>query len=1199
MKKSLTRNLAIGFGFSLLLLLGSSVTSYISIQNLLNSSQWVNHTYEVVSTLNDVVSPIHEAETAQRGFLITNDPEYLEPFHGAFEESLAALERVKTLTADNPPQQQRCDLLRSLINKRFGKLENLIRTKQETNLIDTKLLLAGKDYMDSIVVTIAGMKNNERELLTLRTRRFDTFSRYTPVIIILSSIFSVLIAIFFYVRVRNDINERVRLQKGLEEKDFEISRRIHTVSRIAASISSGDYSTRINDDEKDNLGSLSSTLNKMGDSLEYSFKQLSDKEWLQTGNALISETIIGEQSLQELNARALRAIAEYSQSSVGALYLNDGHQLLTFSAGYAFVPESDKINIRMGEGITGEVATTQKAIFIGETSSSPFQISFATGALKPNCIYTIPVSFEKKLLAVIELGSLNTYSEKDRLFFRNAADMIGISINMAQNRQRLQEVLEEVQAQSEELQAQHKELEMVNAEMEIQTEKLRVSEEELKVQQEELLQTNRELEERSKLLEERNTLIAIRNRDIQNKSEELVQSTRYKSEFLANMSHELRTPLNSILLLSRLMAENKDKTLSKDQVEYAQVIQSSGNGLLELIDEILDLSKIEAGKMDLDYSFLSLNQIIADMRMLFEPLAREKGIQFLSETEPGTKMEIETDRMRLEQILKNLLSNAFKFTKTGSITLRMKPDPDQKEGYILFEVTDTGIGIPDDKLGLIFEEFQQADGSTKRKYGGTGLGLSISRELSRLLKGELNVKSVEGEGSIFTLRIPVRRISQNDEIPVVPMLTSAPEQKDEQKREHRNDKLTLSEIPKSIPDDRQDILPADRSILIIEDDPHFAIALLNYTRSQHYKGIVAVRGDEGIQLAKKYNPMGILLDIQLPVKNGWEVMDELKKDSETRHIPVHIMSSFEAKKESLSKGAIDFINKPVALEQMAEIFRKIESVINLENRKVLIVEENPKHARALGYYLGSFKVQSSITKTIPESISALKKEDVKCVILDMGLPEMKGYEKLEIIKGTPGFENIPIIIFTGKSFSRTEEQRIRQYADSIVLKTAHSYQRILDEVSLFLHIMDQEIKNRNGTTPDRRGVLDEVLKNKTVLLADDDVRNIFSLTKILEHHKMKIIPAIDGREALEKMQANPQVNIILMDMMMPEMDGFESIRSIRRMPGFKNIPIIAITAKAMTGDREKCIQAGASDYISKPVDVDQLISLLRIWLYEK
>ena len=1199
MKQSLTRNLAIGFGFSLLILLGSSVASFFSIQNLLTSSQWVNHTYEVISNLNDVVAPIREAETSQRGFLITNDPVFLEPFHGSFEQSITALEHVKTLTGDNPAQQVRCELLRELINKRFNKMEALIKSKQESNTIDPKQLTSGKDYMDSIVSTVNDLKNAEKELLSSRTKNFETFSRATPIIIVLSSIIAILIAIFFFLRVRNDINLRLRLQRELEQKDLEITRRIETVSKIAESISSGDYSTRVNDEERDNLGSLSSALNKMGASLEYSFNSLSDKEWLQTGAALISEAAIGEQTVQQLSSKALQVIANYSGSSVGAFYLYSGNNRLNFETGYAFVPTTDRKNISIGDGIIGEVAVTHKEIFLPETTGSPLQISYATGSLKPASIFGFPVSFENKLIGVLELGSLKIYSDRDLQFFRNAANVIAIAINMAQNRERMQELLEEVQAQSEELQAQHKELEIVNTEMEAQTEKLQVSEEELKVQQEELMQTNRELEERSKLLEEKNELIGHRNREIQKKAEELAQSTKYKSEFLANMSHELRTPLNSILLLSRLMAENKDSTLSKEQVEYAQVIQTSGNGLLELIDEILDLSKIEAGKMDLDYSYVSFKQVMDDMRMLFEPLAREKGLQLDFETDTETITEIETDKMRLEQILKNLLSNAFKFTNSGGISLRIKPEPQSGGRFILFEVQDSGIGIPGDKQGLIFEAFQQADGSTKRKYGGTGLGLSISRELSYLLKGDLFVSSREGEGSVFTLRIPVSQQIQPEPGRVVIPAVTTPLPVLPKEPERPAGKLTLTEIPKAIPDDREDILPGDKIILIIEDDTHFATALLNYTRSQHYKAIVAVRGDEGVQLAKKYNPLGILLDIQLPVKNGWEVMEELKKDSATRHIPVHIMSSFEAKKESLTRGAVDFINKPVALDQMAEIFRRIESVINHEKSKVLIVEENPKHAQALSYYLSSYQVQSSIAKSIPESIQALQNKDVNCVILDMGLPETRTYDNLEQIKSTPGFENIPIIIFTGKSFSRTEEQRIKQYADSIVIKTAHSYQRILDEVSLFLHIMDQQQKNKPTNGLERLGSLDEVLKNKTVLLADDDVRNIFSLTKILEQHKMKIIPAIDGKEALEKMNAHPDVDIVLMDMMMPEMDGFESIRKIRQTPAFKNIPIIAITAKAMKGDREKCIQAGASDYISKPVDMDQLISLLRIWLYEK
>ena len=1192
MKQSLIRNLAIGFGFSLLILLGSSVASYLSIQNLLFSSQQVNHTYEIISNLDGVISPIHEAETSQRGFLITNDPSYLEPFHGSFEASLAALDRVTSLSVDNPQQQARCELLRALINKRFSKLESLIKSKQESNLIDTKQLMAGKEYMDSIVMMVNSMKIAEKDLLADRTKKFDIFSRFTPFLIVISSLIAILIAIFFYVRVRNDINDRVGLQKDLQEKDLEINRRIHTIRKIAESISSGDYSTRINDDETDNLGSLSAALNKMGASLEYSFKMLSDKEWLQTGFATISERIIGEQLIPQLTSQVLEAMVVYSQSALGALYLNDENLWLTFAAGYAFIPENDRRKIQFGEGIVGEVALTQKENLLEKTSGSQLQISYATGSLKPSSIYAIPISFGKKLIGVIELGSLHSYTERDLQFFRSAANIIAIAINTAQNKARLQDVLEEVQAQSEELQNQHRE-------MEAQTEKLQVSEEELKVQQEELLQTNRELEERSKLLQEKNELIAHRNRDIHKKSEELAQSTRYKSEFLANMSHELRTPLNSILLLSRLMAENKDKMLSKDLVEYAQVIQSSGNGLLELIDEILDLSKIEAGKMDLDYSYLPLSELISDMRMMFGPLAREKGLRFLFDQDPKIATEIETDKMRLEQILKNLLSNAFKFTTTGSVSMHIKRDRDPDNRFILFEVVDTGIGIPEDKIGLIFEAFQQADGSTKRKYGGTGLGLSISRELSRLLNGEISVKSVEGEGSTFSFRVPVKRIILKEEIPLVLPDTSVSMVMNESLQNRYSSKFTLSEIPKSIPDDRDNILSDDKTILIIEDDTHFAGALLNYTRSQKYKGIIAVRGDEGVQLAKTYHPMAILLDIQLPVRNGWEVMDDLKKDMVTRHIPVHIMSSFESKKESITRGAVDFINKPVALEQMSEIFRKIEAVLNNENSKVLIVEENPKHAQALSYYLGSFEVQSSVVKSIPESISALKKDEVNCVILDMGLPEIRNYDKLEIIKSTPGFENIPIIVFTGKNLSKTEEQRICQYADSIVIKTAHSYQRILDEVSLFLHITDHQLKTKASTGMQRLGSMDEVLKNKTVLLADDDVRNIFSLTKLLEQYKMRIIPAIDGKIALELIHSNPDINIVLMDMMMPEMDGFESIRKIRQMPAFKTLPIIAITAKAMTGDREKCILAGASDYISKPVDTDQLISLLRIWLYEK
>jgi CheY-like chemotaxis protein len=521
-------------------------------------------------------------------------------------------------------------------------------------------------------------------------------------------------------------------------------------------------------------------------------------------------------------------------------------------------------------------------------------------------------------------------------------------------------------------------------------------------------------------------------------------------------------------------------------------------------------------------------------------------------------------------------------------------------------VKDTGIGIPEDKQQLIFEAFQQADGSTRRKYGGTGLGLSISRELARLLNGEIELYSRPEQGSEFTLYVPLKKGEsvRPVENAIKPKISSpASSQKEENKsgENAQQENLYLSPvIPQEIPDDRKNIGENDQVILIVEDDTNFARSLLDFTRQKKYKGIVAVRGDQGLELALQYKPIGILLDVQLPVKSGWDVMKDLKSNAATRHIPVHMMSSYEVKNKSISSGAIDFINKPVAFEQIQDIFKRIEHVVNNDSKKVLIVEENAMHAKALAYYLGSFNVSSEIQNSVQDGIKALNNEEVDCVILDMGIPDQKSYETLETVKKSPGLENIPIIIFTGKSLSKAEETRIKQYADSIVIKTAHSYQRILDEVSLFLHLMEENNKPAGPVSRYKKlGALNEVLKNKTVLIADDDVRNIFSLTKALENFGMNVLSAIDGKEAFKQLIENPSVDIVLMDMMMPEMDGYETIRRIRENRKYKNLSIIAVTAKAMTGDREKCINAGASDYITKPVDIDQLLSLLRVWLYDR
>ena len=1225
-RPGLLRNLQIGFGLSLLILVITTVASYSSINNLLDGAQWVDHTDSVIIKLDNTLSILRDAESGQRGYLLTGDTSFLRPFNNVQDRIRLMMDSIERMTSDNPRQGNNIKDLREVIFQPLVMLRQIIDKKQAGNIYSLGDLQKGREYMSQARLIIQRMKEEEHRLMVVRIEKVKKYSGYTPVLIVIAAALSIIITLFFYGRVHNDFQVRAALYAELEQKDEDISRRITLISNLADKISEGNYSTRVAEEQKDNLGVLSGSLNKMAVSLEYSFGELSHKEWLQTGIAGLNSEMVEDNDMKSLVSRILSFIVQYTHSQVGAVYLADNNidgKTLSLTGSYALSQDGKRNTIGVGEGIVGQAALNKEEILLNDIPEGEMHISFASGEIRPKQIIAIPFFFENRLRGVIELGTLQKYTDADRELLKTIMGNVGIAVNTMQNRMKLQELLEETQAQSEELQSQHSELENLNMELEVQAEKLQVSEEELKVQQEELLQTNHELEERSRLLEERNDLIVLRNLDIQKKAEELALSTKYKSEFLANMSHELRTPLNSILLLSRLLAENNEHTLTGEQEEYARVIQHSGYGLLQLIDEILDLSRIESGKMQLEYSVVSLEEILDDMKSLFSPLAKEKGLKLYFIVDENAPAQIETDKMRLEQILKNLLSNAFKFTASGHISLKITQSPLNKN-FIDFTVQDTGIGMAADKHQLIFEAFQQADGSTRRKYGGTGLGLSISLQLSRLLGGGISVNSKAGEGSVFVVNIPqfpkdfslTEGAAVSFPSPILPVTPGTKGSDDEAtpanhglhpasySEQHSNlypeRLLTLSKIPDEIPDDRNNLVAEDKILLIVEDDTLFAKALLEFSRKKGYKGIVAVRGDAALPMAKKYKPAGILLDIQLPVKSGWEVMDELKKDAQTKHIPVHIMSSFEVKKESLLKGAVDFINKPVAFEMLDTLFQKIEYVLNRKSRKVLIVEDNSKHAKALAYFLANYEVHSEISNTIDQSIAALQKKEVDCVILDMGIPDSKSYDTLDSIKQNKDLANIPIIVFTGKSISRVDEFKIKQYADSIVVKTAHSYQRILDEVSLFLHLVGEKKEEPvHGNVFGKLGALDAVLRNKTVLIADDDVRNIFSLTKALEQHKMKVISAMDGKEALILAQKADSVDIILMDMMMPEMDGYETIARMRRDARLKSVPIIAVTAKAMTGDREKCIQAGASDYISKPVDIDQLISLLRIWLYEK
>ncbi|MGO4773206.1 response regulator [Flavobacterium sp. W22_SRS_FK3] len=1181
------RNLLVSSMVSLLVLMISSTASFLSIRSLLNSIYWVNHTQSVIYNLNEGSAIITEAQTNMRGYLISGDENFIKSYKESQIKSDYYFDKLQELTVDNPKQQKQLSELKILRVNFYKYLHNQVVKKQFGKENVSFDLNEGRKMINKLRNLIKKIENDEQQLLKERNANSERYGVYSTALIIIAFIIAFLISVVFFIRILKDYNERAFLQSELERKDLETAQRIEAISTIAQNISNGNYDIRVDDNKADALGSVGVSLNNMGVSLKSSFDLLSQKEWMQTGIAKLNNVMLGDKELEDLSKDVIEFICQYTKSSAGVIYAMEGDELYATS-GYSYLPNKNREHIKRGQGLIGQSVISGKILELRSFSESDVQITYALGEIKPKHIVAVPL-IDTKIEGAFELASLNNFTEIDLEFLQAVSSNIAIAFKSTQNRKRVFELLEETQAQSEELQLQHNELEGINAELEAQTEKLQASEEELRVQQEELEQTNEELSERSVLLEEKNT-------EIQKKSEALELTTRYKSEFLANMSHELRTPLNSILLLSRLLSENNNQSMNKEEIEFARVIMSSGNSLLGLIDEILDLSKIEAGKMELEFLEVPTKEITDNLGSLFTQVAKEKNIGFeiISKEAP---LVIKTDRMRLEQILKNLLSNAIKFTEKGSVSLEIKINDDDDK-IICFIVKDTGIGIPLDKQPLIFEAFQQADGSTKRKYGGTGLGLSISRELAKLLNGEIILHSKENEGSSFTLCLPIYGSSIKKVI--VEKLPPIQIEPIETAEEIQKKKYISTLIPDEIEDDRNSILEDDKVILIVEDDMNFAKSLLTFTRKSGYKGIVSVRGDYALNFALLHKPVGILLDIELPIKSGWEVLEELKSNSQTKHIPVHIMSSHKLKQESLLKGAVDFLDKPVAFEKIPDVFRRIEHIINKEAQKVLIIEDNPKHAKALAYFLETYNINSEIKSEVSDGLKSLNKTEVDCVILDMGIPDKHAYQILDGVKKSPGLENLPVIVFTGKSLSLKEEVKIKKYADSIIVKTAHSYQRMLDEVSLFLHLVEEN-KDEKGKKESYKklNLLNNILFDKTVLVVDDDVRNIYSLTKALEVFKMNVITAFDGKEAIKILEENPNTDIVLLDMMMPNMDGYETAEKIRSNPKHLSLPLIAVTAKAMTGDREKCIKAGASDYITKPVDIDQLLSLLRVWLYDK
>jgi signal transduction histidine kinase/CHASE3 domain sensor protein len=841
MNSSFKRNLLILYGISFSLLLITAVASYSSITNLLDTQKSVEHTNFVLNKLDSVISVLKDAETGQRGFLLTGSEEFLQPYDGSFAKAYRLISEIKDLTSDDPQQQKSTNQLDNDIVLRITSLQTLIDNKRKGISPSLQQLETGKIYMDSARIIVIMMSQREKDKLAARTASLSKFASSTPTLIIIASLLALVVAAVSFLRVTSDFEKRTKLQEALIKKDEEITTRLNIIHGIAEKVSAGDYKTRVDDEGKDVLGNISGSLNKMAESLDYSFSNLSHNEWLQTGIAGLNDKMIGEKNLYALTYTIIDFITTYIKATVAAFYLAENNEELILSSGIALDLSKVKKTVKLGEGLAGQSALDRKQVLLENIDETDLIVSSSSGSIKPKTIIAIPVFYDKKLKGVLELASLKHFDNTTKQFLTASAYNIGVAIHSARDHQRLQELLSKTQAQSEELQSQHEELESINAELEVQAEKLQASEEELRVQQEELQQSNMELEERSRLLEEKNELILERNLEIQAKAEQLELSTKYKSEFLANMSHELRTPLNSILLLSRLLTENHAKNLSTDQIEYAQVIQNSGNGLLTLINEILDLSKIESGKMELDYSDVNIENLMQEIRTLFEPVAKDKDIAFNIVIDASVTEPIVTDRFKLEQILRNLISNALKFTKQGGVVVDINAD----NSAISFSVKDTGIGIPKEKINIVFDAFQQADGSTKRQFGGTGLGLSISRELAKLLDGKIIVKSEEGQGSNFILTIPTKKNAAyaHDENNAFSTLTDDTATSEILPTGKPDNKYISDVIPAAIADDRNYLNKGDKIILIIEDDTAFAKSLLDFTRQKNYIGIIAVRGD--------------------------------------------------------------------------------------------------------------------------------------------------------------------------------------------------------------------------------------------------------------------------------------------------------------------------------------------------------------------
>ncbi|AHG48078.1 diguanylate cyclase (plasmid) [Rhizobium leguminosarum bv. trifolii CB782] len=962
-----------------------------------------------------------------------------------------------------------------------------------------------------------------------------------------------------------------------------LTTQVRAIAEVATAVTKGDLTRSIQVDARGEVAELKDNINTMIDNLRLTTERNTEQDWLKTNLARFTNMLQGQRDLTLVGKMMLSELAPLVGAHQGVIYQVDADEeqpFLSLLSVYAQgVEAAHPLRLDFGQGLVGQCASDARRILVTDLPDNVVPISSGVFTTLPRSAIVLPVHFEGQVKAVIELASAGEFTELQLSFLDQLTTSIGIVLNSIEATMQTEGLLKQSQKLAAELQTQQRELQQTN---------------------EQLGQKAQQLEERNVEVEAKNQEIEQARRALEEKATELALTSKYKSEFLANMSHELRTPLNSILILGQQLGENPDGNLSGKQVEFAKTIHGAGTDLLNLISDILDLSKIESGTVSVDAEEIFVSNLLEVMARPFRHEAENRNLSFAVEIGDVTKSII-TDSKRLQQILKNLLSNAFKFTAQGGVTLRValatsgwSPDhPSLKHApsVLAFEVVDTGIGIPPEKQRIIFEAFQQADASTSRKYGGTGLGLAISRELANLLGGEIQLRSTPGVGSTFVLYLPLTYVGAGAISPkpvpsanVVEFAEAAASRRAEKTIEH-------------VEDDRHQIAAGDSVLLIVEDDAHYARVLVDLARDNGFKVLVAMRGSDALVLAQDYRPAAISLDIFLPDMLGWTVLSQLKQNPQTRHIPVQIISLDEDRQHGLTRGAFAFMSKPTTPEGLGKALSRLKAYAQPRRKHLLLVEDNEAERLSVTALLGHDDIDITSVGSGSEALAALRQDPPDCVVLDLSLPDMSGFEVLERIRDDADIGEVPVVVFTGRELSPEEDATLHSMARSVVVKGVESPERLLDETALFLHRVVADLPAAKQATLQELHSSDEDLVGETVLLVDDDARNIFALSSVLERRGMRVLTATTGSEAIDVINNEPSVAIVLMDIMMPGMDGYETMQVIRSEPRFRRLPILALTAKAMKGDREKCLEAGASDYLAKPVNTEQLLSALRMWLH--